>query len=56
MLVLQHANELGLAEQRRLLEWIREDGGLRRVIATTREPLFPQVEQGRLSELALLRR
>jgi hypothetical protein len=47
-LVLQDAGEMSPARQTALLEWL-DAAGDRRVITTTRQPLFPRVESGQFS-------
>lgn len=47
-LVLQDADEMSLVRQTELFDWMNASGD-RRVIATTRVPLFPQVESGAFS-------
>ena len=47
-LVLKDAGEMSPARQTALLEWL-DAAGDRRVIATTRRPLFPRVESGLFS-------
>jgi hypothetical protein len=47
-LVLQDADEMSPARQTALFDWMNAAGG-RRVIATTRRPLFPRVESGAFS-------
>jgi hypothetical protein len=49
-LVLEHVDELGTAEQLRLLEGLEGEAGATRVLATTKRPLAPQVAQGAFLE------
>jgi hypothetical protein len=49
-LVLQDIDDLNGRDQARLLAWLQRDAHVTRVLATTRRPLFPRVQEGAFFE------